>query len=350
MTTEMSWLLPDELAAARDEVRAVYAAAFAAPPYSLDTAGAAQMTAMLLRHAEKPGFRCAIARDAGGPLLGLAYGYTGTPGDWWWDRVAEALDAEARGRWLAPRCFALAELAVLPAAQGRGLGGRLHDALLAGLPEPAAALSTAQVETAALRLYRARGWVTLAEHVWFMQESLAYRAMGLHLLDWARTPVPAAAPADVSIRPFTAGDQRAVRRLILAGLGEHFGLIDETRNPDVDEIAETYLAAGHVFLVAERDGDGDRALVGTGALLVQDAGVGQIVRMSVAPSARRHGLGRALVARLLAAARERGLRRLIVETNNDWYDPIRLYVRCGFREYGRDAESLYLTRTLDGGD
>jgi len=37
-----------------------------------------------------------------------------------------------------------------------------------------------------------------------------------------------------------------------------------------------------------------------------------------------------------------------VETNNDWYDAIGLYERCGFVEYDRDAESVYLALPLDG--
>ena len=35
------------------------------------------------------------------------------------------------------------------------------------------------------------------------------------------------------IRAFEPRDQAAARQLILAGLGEHFGWIDETCNPDL---------------------------------------------------------------------------------------------------------------------
>ncbi|HEX6122165.1 MAG TPA: GNAT family N-acetyltransferase, partial [Ktedonobacterales bacterium] len=153
---------------------------------------------------------------------------------------------------------------------------------------------------------------------------------------------PARAPALLP-RPFTPADQAAARQLILDGLGEHFGFVDASRNPDLADIAATYLARGHVFLVAERAG----ALVGTGALLVaEETRAGQIVRMSVAGAQRRHGIGRALVAALIAAAQARGLRRLTVETNKDWYDAIGLYIASGFREDTLDEESIYLQRTL----
>lgn len=146
----------------------------------------------------------------------------------------------------------------------------------------------------------------------------------------------------LSIRPFMRGDQATVRRLILEGLGEHFGFIDEARNPDLDDIALHYIAAGNCFIVAERGGE----LVGTGALMAGDGNAAQIVRVSVSHARRHEGIGAALVSHLLAEARARGFGRVIVETNLDWLDAIRLYVRAGFVEYARDAESVYLVRDV----
>jgi ribosomal protein S18 acetylase RimI-like enzyme len=60
----------------------------------------------------------------------------------------------------------------------------------------------------------------------------------------------------------------------------------------------------------------------------------------------RFTLGRALVSHLLQIARERRLRKVIVETNNDWYDAIGLYERCGFAEYDRDEVSVYMELEL----
>ena len=69
-----------------------------------------------------------------------------------------------------------------------------------------------------------------------------------------------------SFRAFTPSDQAAARRLILEGLGEHFGAVDETRNPDIDDIAVNYIGRGHLFLVAEDM----LGLVGTAALVFDD--------------------------------------------------------------------------------
>ena len=47
-------------------------------------------------------------------------------------------------------------------------------------------------------------------------------------------------------------NEDAVRSLILDGLQEHWGSVDPTLNPDLDDLAATY-AAGRV-LVADRRG------------------------------------------------------------------------------------------------
>ena len=143
------------------------------------------------------------------------------------------------------------------------------------------------------------------------------------------------------IRPYTRADQAAARRLIRGGLAEHFGLLDETLNPDLDDIWAHYVANGALFVVAEIGG----VPVGTGALVPEGSG-GRLVRISVAPEQRRRGLGRALVDHLVGAARARGWPQVLVATNHDWYDAIALYQRYGFREYARDAEEVHMVLDL----
>ena len=55
---------------------------------------------------------------------------------------------------------------------------------------------------------------------------------------------------ELCIRSFEVGDQEQARWLILEGLGEHFGYIDETLNPDLDDILHNYIIPGHDFVVA----------------------------------------------------------------------------------------------------
>ena len=149
-------------------------------------------------------------------------------------------------------------------------------------------------------------------------------------------------PPELVIRAFTPSDQAAARRLILEGLGEHFGAVDETRNPDIDDIAVNYIGRGHLFLVAEDV----LGLVGTAALVFDDGAGAQIVRVSVAPRWRRRGLAKALVMRLIEAGRTRGLVRLWMETNDDWRPAIGLYRACGFAAYDHRDGNIYMELDL----
>ena len=145
------------------------------------------------------------------------------------------------------------------------------------------------------------------------------------------------------IRPFASADQVAARTLILEGLREHWGWLDPSLNADLTDITASYVAPGHVFLVAESG----RALAGTGALIV-DGDMGQIVRVAVHPQWRRCGIGRALVATLLEAARARGLARVWMETNDDWNDAVSLYRCCGFQEFDRREGCVFMALNLAG--
>jgi putative acetyltransferase len=148
-----------------------------------------------------------------------------------------------------------------------------------------------------------------------------------------------------TIRLFRAGDQSAVRALVLSGLGDHFGVIDETMNPDLDDIFATYVMAGDYAVVVEI---GD-VLIGAGTLVRDESGAGRLVRMSVARDARGKGVGRALVEHLLAEANRRGMRKVLVETNDDWEDAIGLYRACGFQVDGLRDGDIHMSLELPVG-
>jgi GNAT superfamily N-acetyltransferase len=131
------------------------------------------------------------------------------------------------------------------------------------------------------------------------------------------------------VRPFETADQQSARAVILEGLGEHFGSIDETLNPDLNDIAASYASA--VFLVA-CEGD---SIAGTGALTPRDDGVGIVSRMSTAAAHRRKGVARAVLTHLVEHARERGCTRVVLGTNAGWEDAIAFYRAFGFSEMRR---------------
>lgn len=146
----------------------------------------------------------------------------------------------------------------------------------------------------------------------------------------------------LNIRLFEARDQEAARQLILTGLGEHFGWVDETCNPDLDDILADYIEPGHVFIIAEINAE----LVGTGALVTESKTAGRIVRMSVDPMHRRMGIGEALVAYLVDAAGQKGLTQVRVTTDHGWEDAIGLYQHSGFTITSRDDTGIHFSLAL----
>lgn len=148
---------------------------------------------------------------------------------------------------------------------------------------------------------------------------------------------------EIALRPFRPQDQAAVRALVLAGLGDHWGWIDETINPDLDDIAGVYVAAGAAVVVAWL---GDE-VVGAGTLVAEGADAGRLVRMSVSRDHRGRGIGRTLVRHLLDEARARGYRRVHVETTETWADAIGLYRACGFQIEGYRDGDVHMLLELD---
>ncbi len=140
----------------------------------------------------------------------------------------------------------------------------------------------------------------------------------------------------IRISEFEPSDQAAARRLILDGLADRWGVLDESLNPDLNDIAATY--APGVFLCAWASS----VLIGTGALKRHPDGVAEIVRMSVARAWRRRGVGRQMATALLAAARAQGFKRVILETTATWADAIAFYLGLGFAiTHHRDGDVYF---------
>jgi ribosomal protein S18 acetylase RimI-like enzyme len=184
MFTELG---PAEFRPAINRFIAVYRAAMNPPERMLSG-----REAILERHAANPGFR-ALAAAAGPVLAGFTYGFHGAPGQWWHDIVAGALavsSAEGAATWLADS-FEVAELHVLPAYQGSGIGNELLLRLTSGRPERTAVLSTADAESRARRLYRRVGFTDLLTGFRFSGGDPPYAVMGAALpLRSVAAPVP----------------------------------------------------------------------------------------------------------------------------------------------------------------
>jgi GNAT superfamily N-acetyltransferase len=170
-----------QIEAFQSQFAPVYRDAFSAPPYCKGEEEVMDFAQSLPQHVKREGFRMVVAVEGGtGALVGFAYGYRNTPGQWWHEEVAKALRPQIVAEWLM-NSFRFVEIAVVSKAQGRGIGGLLHDQLLNRLPYRKAVLSTMAAETNAHWMYQKRGWEVLLEEVVFPGVARPYRVMGLEL-------------------------------------------------------------------------------------------------------------------------------------------------------------------------
>ncbi len=142
---------------------------------------------------------------------------------------------------------------------------------------------------------------------------------------------------DLRIERFDPSMQDAFRALVLDGMAERWGAVDESLNTDLDDIDNQY--ENDCVLVAV---DGV-TVVGTGILLIR-ATEGEIVRMSVYRDYRRRGIGKQVLAELVKLAIGYGVKRIVVETNAKWIEARNLYEAFGFKfthsspgAFGREA-------------
>jgi ribosomal protein S18 acetylase RimI-like enzyme len=161
-----------------------------------------QRAAMWLEHIRRHGWRgvavveAEVPEGANGeapsaaelssaPLLGVAYGYPGAPGQWWQQQVVLGLQ---RGglppqeiAQLMNSYFELTELHIHPRAQGRGLGEALARRLLAGRAEKNVLLSTPEINgepNRAWRLYRRLGFTDIIRGYHFAGDPRAFAILG----------------------------------------------------------------------------------------------------------------------------------------------------------------------------
>ncbi len=178
---EIQLLSGEQTRSFSDQLVDIYQAAFAQAPYYETLPDFLSFIGRLSYHARQDGFRCAAALStADRALIGFSYGFPGRRGSWLYDLVAPHLAPDQRARYLSD-FFEFAELAVLPAWQGLGLGSQLHDALLSGLDYRSACLATADADTPARRLYLGRGWVALLNGLAMPGTELKFEILGKEL-------------------------------------------------------------------------------------------------------------------------------------------------------------------------
>ena len=140
------------------------------------------------------------------------------------------------------------------------------------------------------------------------------------------------------VRAFEPGDQSEARALIDSGLGERFGHIDRTANPDILDIEQAYIDSGHEFIVAVVNDH----VVGTCGVLIEPDKAPRMMRLPVERSLRRQGAAKQLLTVCVERLSERGFRELVAYTEPHWDSAVCFYVGQGVVRYGRDREDIHL--------
>ena len=131
------------------------------------------------------------------------------------------------------------------------------------------------------------------------------------------------------IRPATNADREQIRELFFSILVE-YGLSSDPvgTDADLDDIEASYIRPGGWFEVVEDDAG---TIIGTVGLFPKPSGVCELRKMYLLREARGSGLGKTLMERMLAKARELGFHRMELETSSKLIEAIGLYKRYGFR-------------------
>ena len=146
------------------------------------------------------------------------------------------------------------------------------------------------------------------------------------------------ATPQVTVAPLKTEDASAVRQLLIAGLTERWGSYEASFNPDIEDFPGSY--DDSCVLVAKQAG----LVVGTGTLRQTGASRAEIVRMSVAASSRRTGIGSLILSHLLEFSRERAVHEVWLETTSSWSSAVKFYALHGFlktHEKGDDSYFLF---------
>lgn len=153
----------------------------------------------------------------------------------------------------------------------------------------------------------------------------------------------------IEVRDPEDGEARAAVLAYSAELDELLGASSPTI---LDPDPGAYREPQGTFLVVVDGGE----VLGCAALRVIEVApygaVGEVKRMWVSRQLRGQGAGRALLERLHAEARRRGLARVVLDSKRELLDARRLYLAAGYRDiepYGDNVDATaWMGVRLDG--
>ena len=157
-----------------------------------------------------------------------------------------------------------------------------------------------------------------------------------------------------SIRLIEQRDNVALAVVIRAALTE-FGANKPGTvyyDPTTDHLFELFQTAGSIYYVAEIDG----TLVGGCGIFPTEGlpeGTCELVKLYLAPTARGTGLGKALMLKAMAWAKENGYEQVYLETMPELSNAVTMYEKLGYKRLtkslgnsGHDGCSIWMLKTL----
>jgi putative acetyltransferase len=148
----------------------------------------------------------------------------------------------------------------------------------------------------------------------------------------------------IQIRPIREDEIEAATRVIEAVCLEFFGQAP-AEFEDMENIHLHYSGDIGTFLVLT---DGEE-VVGTGAIRRLDENTCELKRMWFLKEYRGRGLGKQMAQMLLASARQKGYKRVRLDTSPKLEQAVGLYSRLGFRfieRYNSGPCSLFMEKEL----
>lgn len=136
----------------------------------------------------------------------------------------------------------------------------------------------------------------------------------------------------ITIRQIQASDNRTLAGIVRNTLAEfganHPGTV--YYDPTTDTLYELFQQKGSIYYVAELDGE----IVGGAGIYPSNglpANTCELVKMYLLPQARGKGLGKILIDKVLAFARDWGYRFVYIETMPELKKAMSVYEKFGFK-------------------
>ena len=146
----------------------------------------------------------------------------------------------------------------------------------------------------------------------------------------------------IEFQHYSDSHQEALIRLHRSALvGISHGYPQEEEERDIRSINSEYFSIGGEFLI----GFVEDHLVAMGGFKIVGDGVAELKRMRIAPEFQGRGIGSALLKRLEALAREKKIRKLVLDTAASRPKTLSFYRRHGYVQIGK---GLYGTEATVG--